>query len=295
MQTLLFVLFVISIIWLGNTIFTAVFSLEHYKTHKKRLEQLKFDNKRTSDKEELQNLINKITKPAITYILPFLKRRNEKELNRDLKLAGWSEYFNAKNFIAMNITLKIIGIALLLLLFPYSKLFAIIWFVAFFFLFGFLFKNSLKEKKSKLLVEFPDFIRITQGYLTADLPFTKAIEETIQYVGEGWKPLLRNFVINCDVKSIEQAIEILVEEVNIFEVRELFALVRLNLEQGINIKDSFENQVEKVRDLQLIIFEDKIRKRQVMCMFLQAPILLCVFGAFGLPTIHSMINLSTLG
>lgn len=294
MQSILFVLFIISIIWLGNTIFTALFSLEHYKIHKKRLEQLKFDNKRTSDKEEVQKLINKITKPAITYILPFLKTRNEKELNRDLKLAGWSEYFNAKTYVAMNITLKIIGIIALILLLPYSKLFAVIWFLVFFVLFGFLFRNSLKEKKFKLLVEFPEFIRITQGYLTADLPFTKAIEESIAYVGDGWQPLLKNFVINCEVKSIEEAIEILVEEVNIFEVRELFALVKLNLEQGIDIKESFENQVDKVRDLQLMIFEDKIRKRQVMCMLLQAPILLCIFGAFGLPTIYSMIHLSSM-
>ena len=293
MGTLIFVLFIISIVLLGNTIFTAIFSLEHYKTHKKRLEQLKFDNKRTSDKEEIQNLINKVTKPAITYILPFLKVRNEKELERDLKLAGWNEYFNARTYIALNVTLKIVGGALLVILFPLSKIIALIWFFVFFMLLGILFKNSLKEKKSKLLIEFPDFIRITQGYLSADLPFTQAIEKTIIY-SNAWQPLLKNFIINCEVKSIEYAIDVLVEEVNIFQVRELFSLVKLNLEQGIDIKESFENQADRVRELQLLIFESKIRKRQVMCMLLQAPILLCIFGAFGLPTIYSMINLSSM-
>ncbi|AMN30950.1 hypothetical protein BFS06_12115 [Clostridium perfringens] len=294
MQTLLFVGFVLGIAWLSNTILTAVFSLEHYNTHKKRQEQLKFNNKKNSDKEDMQNLINTITKPAITYIFPMLKKRDEKELNRDLALAGWGDYFDANTYTAMSITLKIIGFIVLILLFPLSKAFAIVWFLALFFLFDFLFKNSLKEKKMKLLIQFPDFIRIIQGYLVADMTFTRAIEESIQYVGEDWRVILEQFALDCEVKSIKDAIENLVEKTNIVEVRELFSIIKLNLEQGINIKESFESQVGKVREMQLMIFESKIRKRQLMCTMLQAPILLCIFGAFGLPTVYSMINLSSM-
>lgn len=293
-QGLLFLLLIFSLIMLGHSICDILFDLENYKIHKKRLKQLKFNNKRKSDEEDVVNLIDRITKPVIRYILPNLRKRNEDELNRDLKLAGWSKYFTAKTYVAMNITLKIVAVIIFVLLFGASKALALIWFLALFFGFGFLFKNSLANKKEVLLLEFPDFIRITQGYLMAGMPFVKVIEKISYDVGNNWKPILQDFTVNCEVKSIEEAMDILVYDTDIIQVRELFALIKLNLEQGIEIKDSFENQADKIRDLQMEIFEKKILKRKLMCICLQLPIFIIMFTAFGLPTFYSMMHLTTM-
>lgn len=280
---------------LARNIFTLFFAMENYNIHKKRLEQLKFNNKKLmSDDEQTKNFIDKITRPAITYILPKLKIRDNNELEKDLELTGWSKYFSSIQYKAMDITLKIIGVIAFLLLFRMSLPFAIIWFVVLFFLFGFLFNNSVKEKKTQLFSEFPEFIRITQGYLTANVTFAKAVEESLEYVGEAWRPLLQEFVVNCDVKSIEDAIEELKEKVDIFEVKELLSLIKLNLDQGIDVKESFDRQADKVRDMQLEVVYSIIAKRQMMAIILQGPLLLTVIGAMGLPSFSSMMNFSSM-
>ena len=91
-----------------------------------------------------------------------------------------------------------------------------------------------------------------------------------------------------------EAIDRLCEEVNVFEVTEFFSLVKLNLEQGINIKESFESQTEKVKEMQMEVMLKKIGQRQMMAKAIQAPLLLCMFAAAGLPTFYSMMNFTTL-
>lgn len=284
-----------SIAIFGRNIFMLIFSMDNYSIHKKRLKQLQFNNKKlSSDEEQTKEIIDKVTTPIITYILPKIKLRDMDEIQRDLKMAKWDKYFSPKQYLAMNILLKIIGIVVLILLLHISIPFALIWFLALFFLMGFLFKNSVKERKSKLLSQFPDFIRITQGYLTADVPFVKAVEQSINYVGEEWKPVLQDFIINCDIKSIEEAIDTLQKDIDIFEVRELLSLIKLNLDQGIDVKESFDRQAEKVRDLQLEVLMNKIAKRQMMAIILQGPLLLVLIGSFGLPTFYSMTTFSSI-
>lgn len=289
------ILTLVFVFLLARNIFTLLFAMENYNIHKKRLEQLKFNNKKmVSEEEQTKDLIDKITRPAITYILPKLKVRDNDELRKDLELTGWDKYFNPMQFRAMNLTLKIIGVIAFILLMNISLVFAIVWFVALFFIFGFLFNNSLKEKKTQLFSEFPEFIRITQGYLTANVPFSKAVEKSLEYVGDSWRPLLQEFVINCDVKSIEEAIEELKNKVDIFEVKELLSLIRLNLDQGIDVKESFDRQAEKVRDMQLEVVSSKIAKRQMLAVALQGPLLITLIGAFGLESFSSMMSFSSM-
>ncbi|MFJ8531407.1 type II secretion system F family protein [Bacillus sp. NPDC094106] len=278
-----------------RNIFMFLFSTENYSTHKKRLKQLEFNNNiDLTEDEQTRAFVEKITRPVLRYIIPKMKIRNMDELEKDLKMTKWDKYFNASQYMAMNVTLKIIGVVALVLLIPVSIPFALIWFTAFFFLFGFLFNNSVKENKAKLLAGFPDFIRITRGYLSAGIPFTQAVEGSIPYVGEAWRPLLQEFIVNCDIHSVEEAIDKLREKVDIFAVRELLSLVRLNLEQGADVRESFERQIDKVREMQLEAIMNKIAKRQLLAMALQGPLLLTLIGAFGLPTFYSMTTLSSM-
>lgn len=295
MKYIFMILGTICFLFFIRNIFMFLFSTENYSTHKKRLKQLQFNNKEDlTEDEQTRAFIEKITRPVLKYVVPKMKVRDTKELEKDLKLAKWDRYFNPSQYIAMNITLKIIGVIALILLIPVSIPFALIWFSAFFFLFGFLFNNSVKEAKEKLLAGFPDFIRITGGYLSADIAFTKAVEGSIPYVGESWRPLLQEFIVNCDIHSVEKAIDKLKDEVDVFAVKELLSLVRLNLEQGVDVRESFERQIDKVRELQLESIMNKIAKRQLLAMALQGPLLLTLIGAFGLPTFYSMTNLSSM-
>lgn len=268
-----------------------IFSLENYNIHKKRLKQLKFNKKHGSD---IDDLIDTVTKPAITYILPRIKLRNMEKLEIDLKMAKWNKYFTPMQYRALNITLKVIGVIMFLLFFRASKFIAVLWAVILCFVMDLLFYNSISERKKRLLSDFPDFLRITQGYLSANIPFSKAVSETIKYVGDEWKPILRDFVVECDVKSIEDALENLKNRVDMFEVREFVALVKLAIEQGGDAKDSFTAQADKIREMQMDIIALKVGRRQLMGTLIQAPLLLCNLLVIGLPVISSMTGFTTM-
>lgn len=279
----------------ARSLFTLLFSMQNHGTHKERLKQLqRVDSTDATEEDTQTKLISAITKPLITYLLPKLKAKDTRQLEMDLKIAGWSNSFNASQFRAMNILLKVIGVVALIAIYPISGLFALIFFALFFFLFGFMLRNSVKNKKDALFGQFPDFIRIIQGYLMANIPLTKAVEETIPYVGDDWKPLLKDFVLNCNIYSVPEAIDKLCEDVDIFEIKEFFSLIKLNMEQGVNIKESFESQSKKVGEMQMSVMLNKIEQRKIMAVIIQAPLLLCMFAAAGLPTFYSMMTFSTL-
>lgn len=283
----------VAVFWFARSFFGMLFSMDSQRQHQKRMRQLKF----TEDGHEANNgtseLINTITTPFITHILPRLKARDKEKLKRDLKVAGWDKTLNPDQFIALNIILKIVGVILGIILFNVAWQMALVWFILGFFGFSFLFGNSVKEKKSKIFSEFPNFIRIIQGYLTAGIPLSKSVEEALPYMSPEWKEIMKDFVINTNLLSVQDAIQKLNEEVDIFEIQEFFSLVRLNIEQGINVKDSFDSQREKVVDMQLESMMGKIGKRQMMATILQGPLLLTMIASFGLPVFYSMVNFTT--
>jgi len=289
MAVLAFITFALFI----KNIFEVMFSMDNQSLHKKRLKQLQFNTKRTSsDDMSSKELIDKITNPVATHLLPKFKDLGDmSQLERDLEMSQWNKNFTPTTFMAMDITLKILGIFLFVLFVGVSFQLALIWFLILFFLFRFLFNNSKNERRFRLLSEFPEFIRITQGFLMSNMPLTQAIESALPYVGDEWRPLLQEFVINSEVYSQMECINILSNKVDIFEVRELWSLIKLNAEQGIDIKESFSNQAEKVREMQLEVMLDKIGKRQTMALIIQAPLLLTMIVSFGLPTFAQMTNL----
>lgn len=291
MKVMSMVLFLVTLYFFTRNLFMLIFSMENYNVHRKRLKQLKFQQK---EEASVTELIDTVTKPVITYVFSRMTPKNLEELEIDLRMAKWDKYFSPIQYRALDLTLKAIGVVMFLLLSKASMLMAVIWGVILCFGLGFLFNNSIKNRKEKLIADFPDFIRITEGYLTANVPFTEAVSQCIKYVGEEWKPILQNFVIECDIKSIDEALETLKKEVDLFEVREFVALVKLTLEQGGDARDSFSEQADKVREMQLDLMMAKIGKRQMMGVAIQAPLLLCNLLAFALPTVSSMLSFSSM-
>ncbi|RKO61860.1 type II secretion system F family protein [Caldibacillus debilis] len=278
----------------ARSLFTLLFSMQNYGIHKERLRQLQRAGEGKPEPDTASQLVETLTKPIIRYILPKLKPIDTNKLEKELRLAGWDRYFDPSTYRAMNILLKVAGVVALLAIWPIEPVFAVVFALLFFFLFGFLLKNGVKNVKEVLFNEFPDFISIIQGYLMAGVPLTKAVEETIPYVGDAWKGLLKDFVMNCNLYSVPEAIEKLCDEVDVFEIREFFSLVKLNLEQGINIKECFEAQAEKITEMQTEAMMNKIGRRQTMTIVIQAPLFLCIFVVAGMPTFYSMMTFQTL-
>ncbi|WP_442637629.1 type II secretion system F family protein [Rossellomorea marisflavi] len=285
----------VTVFFFGRSIFGMLFSMDSQRQYQKRMRQLQFTNEGESQSDGTADAINTVTTPIIRYVLPKLRPRDKEQLAKDLKIAGWDKTYSPDQFIAMNILLKMIGVVLGGAVgFLVSPLLGGILFLALFFGFTFLFNNSLKEKKTKIFREFPNFIRIVQGYLTAGIPIAKAIEQSLPYMSPEWQKIMKNFVINTNLSSVQDAIVILNQEVDIFEVQEFFSLIRLNLEQGINIKESFEGQREKVIDMQLEVMLEAIGRRQMMATILQGPLLLTMIVGFGLPIFYSMFTFTSV-
>lgn len=283
----------VSVFLLFSFLFDLLFSKTDTSLYKKRMSQLKTNGKtKVSDEERARQLIEKITSPIAKKIIPNLEYKEEKEskLAKELEITKWNKYYTPTTFRAMNLTLKIAAAILFLVVFQESLIFALILLIIVGFGINFLFLNSVKETRFKLLSAFPEVIKIVQGYLSANQPLPIAIENSLPYVDEAWRELLREFVINAGVYSQEECIDMLSDKVDIFEVREFWSLVKLNLEQGIDIKESFENQADKINNLKKSIINDKIEKRKSFSVIVQGPLLLDMIVIFGLPTFVQVMN-----
>lgn len=279
----------------ARSLFSLLFSMQNYDLHKERLRQLNLAEKgeKTEDHATAQ-LIEQLTRPVVRHLLPRLKPIDNKKLELELRMNGWDQYLTPETYRALNIMLKATGVVALVALWPVEPFFAVIFFLLFFFLLGFLLRNGANNMREALFNEFPDFISIIQGYLMAGVPLTKAVEETIPYVGPEWQRLLKEFVMNCNLYSVPDAIDRLCDDVDIFEIKEFFSLIRLNLERGINIKDSFESQIEKVTEMHTESIINKINRRRIMTIVVQAPLFLCIFIVAGMPVFYSMMTFQTL-
>lgn len=283
----------VSVFLLFSFLFDLLFSKTDTSLYKKRMSQLKTNGKtKVSDEESARQLIEKITSPIAKKIIPNLEYKEEKEskLAKELEITKWNKYYTPTTFRAMNLTLKIAAAILFLVVFQESLIFALILLIIVGFGINFLFLNSVKETRFKLLSAFPEVIKIVQGYLSANQPLPIAIENSLPYVDEVWRELLREFVINARVYSQEECIDMLSDKVDIFEVREFWSLVKLNLKQDIDIKESFENQADKINNLKESIINDKIEKRKSFSIIVQGPLLLDMIVIFGLPTFVQVMN-----
>lgn len=289
-QRIYIVFFAITLFFLLRSFFTLVFRLENYKLHKKRLDQLKFENEKDND-EEINKLIDKITQPIIKNAFPRLKLDSLEKVGRDLKIIGWDNKFNAKQYLALIYLGRILAVGLVLLLFPYSKFMAFLWGAVLFIAPNLFLKNAANNKRKKILIEFPDFIRVTKGYLMAGYPLTRAIRESIRYVGEDWQKILEKFVVTAEMSGIDVALENMAIDADIFEAREFISLIRLTLEQGGNAREGFEQQASKIQEMLYDAMMKKVEQRAIYGIIIQGPLLLCSLLAFGLPTFNAMMNI----
>lgn len=274
--------------------FGLVFRLDGEKVHRQRMKELTFNNNRIGQSKdaELKSFLTKVTSPIIDIISPRLKPKTLDKLQRELEYVGWSRLFQAEQFKALQLILM--GVGLFLAPLAYAKInpiFGVVIFGATFFLPNFLLHNEIKNKQDRIFNEFPEFIQLVQGYLVAEMPLTEAIQNTIEYVNEDWQEYLTEFVVNSNTSSVGEALDRLQYRVNNSEVSELLSLIRVSLDQGINVKDSFENQTEKVKTMQMDVMMGKIEKRKMMTLIIQGPLLLTIIVAFGLPTLKAMTTI----
>lgn len=274
----------------SRSLFGILFSMDSYKNHQKRMRQLQFTEEGKRVNDDTKEAIDKITSPVIKHILPKFKMKDRETLEKELRMAAWDVYYTPEQFMAMNVITKLLGVIIGFLVYQIAPLFGVVAFILLFFGLNFFFKNTLKERRKKIFQAFPDFIRVIQGYLSAGIPLAKAVEEAFPYMSPEWKRIMKAFLVNTNMRSLHEAIERINDDVDIFEIQEFFSLVKLNLEQGIDIKDSFSGQREKVMDMQYEVMLEKIGHRQLMATVIQAPLLLTMIVAFGLPTLHAMMN-----
>lgn len=274
---------------LFKNIITVIFSLENYSTYKKRQRQLHSHGKKTISDEEF---LDALTKPIINNLFDKLKPTDIKTLEKNLRMVNWDKKITALQFKAVEIITPIIGLIIFLIFYMLDgKFFGLLLGVVLAFLPKILLKNEVNNVTTTLMADFPDFIRITQGYLTIDQPFVTCVENSLKFVGPAWQPILQEFIVMCNTRGTEDGLGWLQEKVNIFEVKEFVSMVKLSLEQGGDTKKSFNEQANKIHEILQDIIRIKIEKRKIMSVAIQAPLLICCFLTFGLPVFGQMSSL----
>ena len=266
---------------------------------KVRLRQLKdLRNKESMEFKEMMDKLaeksNSALMPRLKRLLPSLGKIDYVQLKKNLALATWDDTFTPESFIACVWALRVIGIACLpLLLITTGYIRIIIGLACVIGIFGleWWLNSGISSIKEELLAEFPDFIRIVSGYLSADMTLESSIQNSIKYVGDAWAPILKTFIVQCETTSLEMALDKLKDDVDLFEVKEFVSLVRLTVEQGGEAKDSFLSQADKIEDMQRSQLVLKVGKRKMMGQVLQAPLLLLNMVIIALPTLMQAFDM----
>ena len=283
-----------------STTVSLVFDIQEQGASKMRLRQLQnMKVKENVEFKEIMDLISKkgdsIIMPRIKMLFPSIGKIDRERLQRNLVLTTWDDTFTPETFISCVWTLRVVGcIALpfsLLCLNGELKIIGIAISVALLIGLEWWLNSSVKSIQDELFSEFPDFIRIVSGYLSADIPLVQSIQDSIKYVGDAWEPILKTFVIDCENKSVDTALENMKNTVDLFEIKEFISLIKLTLEQGGKAKDGFLEQADKIEELQRNNLILKIGKRKMMGTVVQAPLLLVNMVIISLPTLSSAMGI----
>ena len=285
-------LFVFLVALFGWTLLRALLGINVAKRVRNRMHQLNaLDHKVLDNDAQTRQLIDAISDPAIKYLFPRMKLKDNWEMNRDLKLLGWDKYFTAEKYKGMNLTLKISGLIIFLLLSSASLFLALIWGLILGFIMDLMYYTQIDEKKNQLLMEFPDFIEVVEGYLSAGYDFIRATEAAVP-VTKHWQPILKEFTAIAQYENLQTGFKYIHDMVDIFEVREFISILQLGVEQGLDMAENISHQTARIDELQNLVFTKKIANRQVMAVLVQGPLLLTVLVAFSLPTVYQMFNLN---
>ena len=265
---------------------------------KSRLKQfskgVKKDTAATVDTiNELTEIVRYKWFPKLQKLLPSLKIENIEQLDKDIKFIAWDDTFTAESYIATCLVLRIVGVIvgiLLAMMGGYMIIFGVVVFAACAFLLDYMFKGEVKSKNEALFKYFPDLVRIISGYLVAGMDLVRSMENSVRYVSDDWKPIINQFILDCNTKGTTEALDVMSNTVNMFEVREFVSLVKLTMEQGGDAKDAFAAQADKVAQMQKDQFLQKIGGRKTMATMIQAPMLLCNMAVIAIPTMVTALG-----
>ena len=291
---ILYIIIVALLFVIGNIIYALVTMSASSKMDKLRKSELEQQEKKARNPEtdqKIRETIDKVTTPIVDNVVSKNPPKNLIKIQRKLYVAGWSKYFTPVQWVAFTIILKVVGVGLFFLLSTQHIVAGLIGFAVPGFMPGFLLNNSYNNRNENLLISFPETIRITSGYLSAGLTLPKACEKALFNVADEWKPLIRGFLVKCDTIGMLDALDWFKNEVDIVEAREFFATVRLTLELGGSARNGFIEQADNIQKLLRDAMIKRIEKRKIWATAVQAPIFLCIIGAFALPVIGSFIDL----
>jgi len=276
-----------------------LFDIQEQNISNLRLKQLR--NMKAKEDIEFKEFMDMLARKSDVSLMPRLKRLfptigkiDMVQLKRDLILADWDDTFTPESYVSCVWALRVIGVCIL----PFGLIFSgglkiALLITGAICIFGleYWMTSSVKTVKDELFAEFPDFIRIVSGYLSADIPLVQSISDSIKYVGDAWDPILKTFIIDCENKSIDFALERMKNTVDLFEVKEFISLIRLTLEQGGNAKEGFLDQADKIEELQKQQLVMKVGRRKMMGTVAQAPLLLLNMVIMAVPTVVQALDM----
>lgn len=285
-----------------HNLFTVVFKIDKRNLDEERSKQLTEKPKQNKsdeekDIEQTRKLVETLTAPFVDFAADYFNGNKLYQIQRKLKFIEWDKYFEPLQFVVLQWICRIGGAVIAIVLYNLlgddgiAHLLSIAIGVIIIILPGLLLNNTYKNKQNDLMNGFPEMINIISGYLSADMLFVDAIRYSLPHMSEHWQPIMNNFVVKAELSSTEDALEWLKYAVDIVPIKEFVSVVKLNLELGNSVKDSFAQQAEKVQDMLNEIIEKKIEKRKMYTTIVQAPLLLCMMLAFALPTLGSLIDL----
>lgn len=290
-EIIVFTLFV----WLlSSKLLRKLFKVENYGVYKKREKQLKFEKKEKFN-SQTEELIHKSTSPILKIFGSYIGEKNKEQITKQLIFVGWDKYLDYKTYKALQIFFTIIGIVLFMIMSSGSMPFAIFTFVVFAFSMPYLLKNEVKDKRKKLVAEFPDFIRITQGYLSSGLTFVYAVEASLRFLGDDWREFLTELVVDIKLTNTRDALDRFRERVDLKEVREFVAIVILSLDQGGDIKTAFESQADSIQFMLTDLMEKELVRRNALGQALQPALLISIILGFAGPMIVEMAGIGNMG
>ena len=208
---------------------------------------------------------------------------------------GWDKYLDYKTYRALQIFFSCIGLVLFFIVVSSSPVFGLIILALSAILMPYLLINEVKDTKMKLLAEFPDFIRITQGYLTSGLTFVYALESALRFLGPEWQGFITDLVVDIKLTNTKDALERFKRKIDLQEVREFVAIIVLALDQGGDVKDAFEAQAGNIQFMLQDIMERELVKRNALAQALQPALLISMILAFALPLIIEMMSFGHIG
>ena len=274
---------------LNTTIYLIKSDAKTKKLKKQRRDQLSFDDTKES-KQDMSGLLNMMEEIFEKHIFKKFEPKNLDDVARLLRMSKMNSVFTPKSYIATKTTLQIGGAILAVVMFKSFGFMGAMYGVMAMVALPLVVKSKANSRKEKLLYQFPDFIRITQGFLSANIPLVQAVKETSIFVGPDWKPILKAFVLDTELKGVNVALDNMRDEMDIFEVREFVSLVKLGFEQGGNVRDSFGAQADRIRKMQQDLMEMKLEKRKSLAVVIQAPVMLTSIMIFALPIVDSFTS-----